>query len=130
MHSGKENKPPAELSMGKKQQHGLKAAVGSKPAVALGRSSKQLFLDLGQVCENIHLRVFAATPIPRVLQHMSCRFCSWVSISAVCLSCSSTGLYSCDTVLCNPQAHAAAALLLAAARLQRLQMCRVWHGVC
>ncbi|KAF6258409.1 ESCO1/2 acetyl-transferase-domain-containing protein [Scenedesmus sp. NREL 46B-D3] len=31
-----------------KNQHGLKAAVGPKPAKALGRSSKQLFLDLGQ----------------------------------------------------------------------------------
>jgi hypothetical protein len=49
MQTGKENKPPAERSMGKKQQHGLKAAVGPKPAAALGRSSKQLFLDLGQV---------------------------------------------------------------------------------
>jgi hypothetical protein len=49
MRSGKENKALAQHSMGKKQQHGLKAAVGPKHAAALGRSSKQLFLDLGQV---------------------------------------------------------------------------------
>jgi hypothetical protein len=49
MHSGKENTGPAKLIMGKKQQQGLKAAAGPKPAAALGRSSKQLFLDLGQV---------------------------------------------------------------------------------
>jgi hypothetical protein len=49
MHSGNENKAPSKYSMGKKQQPGLGTAVGPKPAAALGRSSKQLFLDLGQV---------------------------------------------------------------------------------